>query len=325
MNLHLNKELFINSIRFTSQQMNIPTIYVEKDYWITFALFKIFNHEIGKDTIFKGGTALSKCYNLVERFSEDIDLVVLRREGESDNKLKSKLKTIGNLVAETLNEVPMPGITHKMGKTRKTAHFFEKQFVGDYGQVRDVIILESTWLGYYEPYTTKTMCSFVGQMMIENNQYDMAQHNGVLPFQVFVLEPTRTICEKIMSLVRFSYGQNPIENLKNKIRHIYDLHVLLKQKEYFEFLHSQSFDEMLLKVANDDVLSFKNNNNWLNNHPMNALIFRELENTWDQLKSKYFGEFRNLVYGEIPQEETILQTLKTIRDRIIRISWNIKI
>jgi len=41
---------------------------------------------------------------------------------------------------------------------RKTAHVYNKEFNGYYGQVRDVIILESTWLGYYEPYSTKKNC-----------------------------------------------------------------------------------------------------------------------------------------------------------------------
>lgn len=50
-------------------------------------------------------TALSKCYKMIDRFSEDIDLVVLRREGETDNKLKTKIKVIGNVVSEGLPEV----------------------------------------------------------------------------------------------------------------------------------------------------------------------------------------------------------------------------
>lgn len=79
-----------------------------------------------------------------------------------------------------------------------------------------------------------------------------------------------------MSLVRFSYGENPIEDLKKKIRHTYDLHQLLKQEVYSEFFHSKSFDEMLLKVAIDDVASFRNNNKWLMHHPKEALIFKEL-------------------------------------------------
>lgn len=327
MKLHENKTLFRQAVQFTADQMKIPAIYVEKDYWVTYALFTIFNNEIGKDTVFKGGTALSKCYNMIERFSEDIDLVVLRREGEgeTDSKLKSKLKEVSTVVETVLPEVNIEGITHKMGMNRKTAHAYNKEFKGDYGQVRDVIILESTWLGYYEPYTTKSIVSFVGKMMLDNKQSDIAKENELLPFDLLALEPIRTICEKIMSLVRFSYGENPIDDLKKKIRHTYDLHQLLKQDEFAAFFHSKDFDEMLLKVANDDVASFRNNNQWLNYHPREALIFRDLENVWNELKTIYNGDFKNLVYGELPKEEATLKTLKMIQERLKAISWTIKI
>lgn len=325
MRLHLNKELFVNYIRITAQQMKIPAIYVEKDYWVTYALFTIFNNEIGKDAIFKGGTALSKCYNMIERFSEDIDLVVLRREGETDSKLKSKLKAVSTVVETVLPEVTIEGITHKMGMNRKTAHTYNKEFKGDYGQVRDVIILESTWLGFYEPFTTKSIVSFVGQMMLDNKQTGIAKENGLLPFDLLALEPIRTICEKIMSLVRFSYGENPMDDLKKKIRHTYDLHQLLKQDVFAAFFHSKDFDEMLLKVASDDVASFRNNNKWLNYHPNEALIFKDLDNVWNELKTIYNGDFKNLVYGELPKEEAILETLKMIQERLKAISWTIKI
>ena len=218
MKLHLGKVLFRQAIQFASDQLRIPAIYIEKDYWVTYALHTIFNNAIGADTVFKGGTSLSKCYNMIDRFSEDIDLVVLRREGETDNKLKSKLKTISEVVAEVLPEVDVPEATRKMGMNRKTAHTYEKEFKGSYGQVRDVIILESTWLGYFEPYTTRSN-SFVGDMMINNGQSEIAESYGLLPFDLLVLEPTRTICEKIMSLVRFSYSISPINDLKKKIRH----------------------------------------------------------------------------------------------------------
>lgn len=325
MKLHQNKQLFRDAIRVTAQQMTIPPEFVEKDYWVTYALFTIFNNEVGKDTVFKGGTALSKCYNMIERFSEDIDLVVLRREGEKDSKLKTKLKTISTVVESVLPEVPIEGITRKMGMNRKTAHTYSKEFKGDYGQVRDVIILESTWLGYYEPYTTKSIVSFVGQMMLDNKQLDIAKENGLLPFDLLALEPIRTICEKIMSLVRFSYSENPIEDLKKKIRHTYDLHQLLQQDEFIKFFQSTAFDEMLLKVAYDDVASFRNNNQWLNNHPNEALIFRDLENVWSELKTIYSGDFKNLVYGELPKEEAVKETLKMIQERLKSISWTIKI
>jgi predicted nucleotidyltransferase component of viral defense system len=94
MRLHEDPRLFRQAAQFTADQMQIPAIYVEKDYWVTYAL-KTFESAIGADTVFKGGTALSKCYSMINRFSEDIDLVVLRREGDSNNRLTTKIRTIG--------------------------------------------------------------------------------------------------------------------------------------------------------------------------------------------------------------------------------------
>lgn len=325
MKLHKNKQLFRQAVQFTAQQMNIPEIYVEKDYWVTFALHTIFNHDIGKDTIFKGGTALSKCFNLIERFSEDIDLVVLRHDGESNNKLTNKIKKISEVINTVLPEVVVEEVTHKMGMNRKTAHTYAKEFNGNYGQVRDVIIIEATWLGYFEPYTTKSINSYVGNMMITNGQSEIAKENGLLSFEVLVLESVRTLCEKIMSLVRFSYSENPIEDLKKKIRHAYDLHQLLQQKELFEFFHSIDFEKMLLTVANDDVISFKNNNEWLVNHPVDAIIFKELDRVWDELKVTYTSDFKNLVYGDLPNETVVRITLKMIEKRLRTVIWDVKV
>jgi predicted nucleotidyltransferase component of viral defense system len=95
MNLHKNKELFLDAIAATAQRYNIPEIYIEKDYWVTVALYAIFHSEIADQAVFKGGTALSKCYKLVDRFSEDVDIVVLQNEGESAGKVTTQyLNTI---------------------------------------------------------------------------------------------------------------------------------------------------------------------------------------------------------------------------------------
>ena len=323
--LHLNKELFKDAVSITANQLNMPPEFVEKDYWVTFSLHQIFNNEIGKDVIFKGGTALSKCYNLIDRFSEDLDLVVIRREGESDSKLKSKIKSISDLVASILPEENIEGITQKMGMNRKTAHCYERIFEENYNQVRSIIVLESTWLGYHEPYSKKHIVSYVGNMMIENNQTEFASENGLLPFELLALDPTRTICEKIMSLVRFSYGKDPITNLKNKVRHTYDLHKLLAQPSYIEFVQSGRFDEMLLKVAKDDIVSFKNNNEWLGNHPGDSLMFKDVEAIWKELATVYSSDFKPLVYKKFPNETEILASLLIIQERLKTIDWSIVI
>lgn len=325
MTLHENKQLFRQAVQFTAQQKGIPEIYVEKDYWVTYALHTIFKHKIGEEAVFKGGTALLKCYDLIYRFSEDIDIVVLRREGESNNKLTTKIRQISSVVNAVLPEVDIAEVTQKMGMNRKTAHSYAKEFKGDYGQVRDVIIVEATWLGYYEPYTTKAVSSFIYEMIINTGQEVLVTEYGLQPFEVKVLEPKRTLCEKIMSLVRFSYSEKPIEDLKAKIRHTYDLRQLLENKRLSDFFNSTAFDEMLLKVANDDVASFKNNNDWLIHHPNEALMFRELEMVWGDLLPIYKDDFKKLVFANFPNEEDILRTLKLIKQRLFSVEWTITI
>lgn len=325
MNLHKSTENFKQSILITADIMNIDPVLIEKDYWVTYALNTIFNHEIGKDIVFKGGTSLSKCFGMVERFSEDIDLIVLRKENETDSKLKSKLKAISKRIDLILPEIEIENISKKMGMNRKTAHTYEKIFKGNFGQIRDVIILESTWLGHHEPFTFKAVQSFIGQMMLKNDQAEYAIQYGLMPFEVRVLEPIRTLCEKIMSLVRFSYTQDPIDDLKQKIRHTYDLHQLLQQPEFSNFLASNQFEEMLLKVANDDLIRFKNNNKWLAFHPSEALMFSNLDTVWLELKSIYLNSFSNMVYGELPKESDVFNSLNMIKERLKYIEWNITI
>lgn len=325
MKLHENTKLFDQAVRYTAEQMGIQSIYIEKDYWVCWALRTIFSHNIGKDVVFKGGTALSKCFRLIERFSEDIDLVAIRRESESDYQMKKKLKTIGKSIKKELPEVPIEDITRKRGMNRKTAHAYKKEFEGTYGQIRDKIILEATWLGYYEPYTTHEINSFIGDMMAGQNQEDLAKEYGMLPFEVSVLQPTRTICEKIMSLVRFSHTPHPVRDLKNKIRHIYDLYRLLNEPELQEFFDSPDFNEMLLKVGEDDVKSFKNDNKWLEHHPKEALIFKNAKNTWQEISKTYRQDFRHLVYGELPKENEMLDVLRKIEKRLNDVNWDIRI
>jgi hypothetical protein len=221
-------------------------------------------------------------------------------------------------------EIEVDGITHKMGMIRKTAHSYEKSFNGNFRQVRDNIIVESTWIGNFEPYTTGTVSSYIYEMMLKANQQNIINQYGMNPFDVLILRTERTLCEKLMSIVRFSQTEQPIIDLNNKIRHIYDIHMILKDAELNSFFNSTEFDVMLLKVANDDVQSFKNNNEWLSNHPSTTILFSDTENIWNKIKDTYETSFKELVFGDFPSENEILNTLKIVTERSRTIEWYIK-
>jgi len=63
--------------RNTAQQTGLHEAIIEKDFWVCLTLDHLFHHSPWKAAFtFKGGTSLSKCYGLIQRFSEDIDLIL---------------------------------------------------------------------------------------------------------------------------------------------------------------------------------------------------------------------------------------------------------
>jgi predicted nucleotidyltransferase component of viral defense system len=321
MNLHTDPTLFQDAIAATAQQFAIPEIYIEKDYWITAALKLIFASPAGNDAVFKGGTALSKCHKLIERFSEDIDLVVLKRSGETDNQLKKKIRYISKLVETLLPEVPIPGITQKVGMIRKTAHQYQQKRSGDYGQVREQIILEATWLGNAEPFTNEYVNCYIADMMARNDQAEMIQSYGLQKFPARVLTKERTFCEKVMSLVRFSHTTSPYIDLAKKIRHVYDIHMILQHPDMYAFLRSAAFDKMMVSVGKDDIEGFKNNNRWLSAHPREAIIFSSPAKTWEAIKSPYRTTFKDLVMGELPADTELIKSLELVSSQLATMKW----
>src|SRR5690606_41730041 len=101
---------------------------------------------------------------------KDIEWVVMRNESETGYQLKNKIKKMCKCVSDVLPEMDIDVITNKVGMIRKTAHNYPRTFTGHFGQVRDIIIVESTWLGNFEPYTAANVCSFIYEMMLKNNQ-----------------------------------------------------------------------------------------------------------------------------------------------------------
>jgi len=81
----------------TAANLGLAPIIAEKDFWVCWTLGRIFGLEDRPRLLFKGGTSLSKCFGLIRRFSEDIDLSLHREDiglgGEDDPSTKSSRKS----------------------------------------------------------------------------------------------------------------------------------------------------------------------------------------------------------------------------------------
>lgn len=74
---------FNDLVRATADDIGLPPAAVEKDYYVVRAL-RALQDELAGRFLFKGGTSLSKGWGLIDRFSEDIDLL-FRREHEGQS------------------------------------------------------------------------------------------------------------------------------------------------------------------------------------------------------------------------------------------------
>ena len=111
------QELF----RETSRKMGVHEAIIEKDFWVCLILRMLFSSERwGNKVVFKGGTSLSKVYGAIERFSEDIDLILDWRElgyskddpwlPASNSKKDQFVKATTPITRQFLNEVFAPSL-----------------------------------------------------------------------------------------------------------------------------------------------------------------------------------------------------------------------
>lgn len=121
------KDEQIAMIQAVSGEKNIEDNAVEKDWWVTIVLKALFNTSCGSYLLFKGGTSLSKGWDLIARFSEDIDISINRdffldklelecAKCENNNQLKNLRRASRDYIHGTLsdnlnNELKKLGVT----------------------------------------------------------------------------------------------------------------------------------------------------------------------------------------------------------------------
>lgn len=313
MNLHKSTNDFKELIRLTSQYLNINQAFIEKDYWVMYVLKKLYQSSNKENFIFKGGTSLSKAHKIIERFSEDVDLAVIVNESLSSNQLKKLIDTTSKELTNDLEEVYLNGFTSKHSRFRKTAHKYPIITESTlYGEILTNLILEINSFAQPHPNKLMEIESYITTFLKSVGQNDFIKKYELEPFEIRVLGLERTLGEKILALIRASHSEKPLEQLQNKIRHIYDIYMILQSQEMKTFLESEDFFTLLTAVQADDAKNSEFQGDWSKEKLSDSLIFGKIDTTWEQLSPTYQNNFPSLVYGKVPDQEKIKSILKTI-------------
>lgn len=109
---------FTNALEAAAGYFKLRQVFIEKDYWVTYVLKNLSHSPHKNDVVFKGGTSLSKAYNCIEHFSEDIDLAIIKIEGMSGNQITNKIKAVEKSVSDGLEYFQHPD-EEKKGRNRR--------------------------------------------------------------------------------------------------------------------------------------------------------------------------------------------------------------
>jgi predicted nucleotidyltransferase component of viral defense system len=312
MNLHTNKQDFTELIRLTAVHFNIALEFVEKDYWITLILNRLSQSEHTSSVVFKGGTSLTKGYRLINRFSEDIDIALLD-EKLTGNALKTKIRKIEKDITVDLTETVEPGITRKGSVYRKSLFNYPSYINSSLTtNIQKRIIVEINSFANPYPFVQQTITSFIAEFLSATNQTAAIQEFGLQHFSLNILDKRRTMLEKLVSLIRFSFSENLKTELAKKIRHFYDLYYLANDAKCFSYLQSADFQKDLSELLSHDQEEFDEPEGWQTKTVNDSPLVKDFPNLWASLRSTYQNELTPLAYSEIPDEKLIAESFMNI-------------
>lgn len=313
MKLHENQKLFIQLLNFSANTLKIRPEFIEKDYWITHALQRMAQNENADKVVFKGGTSLSKAYRLTNRFSEDIDIAIVDADSFSKNQLKMLIKRLAKDMASDLQEIIIPNVTSKGSRFYKAIYQYQNLVGLTSSAVKtgQLLIEINTYANPYT-YINREISSFLSDYLIAINRNDLIEQYDLNPFSIKVLDIRRTLIEKMVSLLRFSFETDVVKALSTKIRHFYDLYYLANDKECVEYLLSSEFKKDLSELLIHDQQEFDIPEGWQTKTIKESPLFKEFSTLWTILSVVYQNELTPLAFSDIPDKKLIAESFMKI-------------
>lgn len=218
MELFKNRELFENIINEITDETGIEPSIIEKDYYVSIVL-----RELTKklpNMVFKGGTSLSKCYDVIKRFSEDIDITL-----EQDNPTQGERSAIKTAMLEILSEFNFELLNPEEIRSRMEYNKYKVDYPAIFtiDGLKRYIYVESVLSVKAFPLIKKDCKSIIYNFLKERGLDNVIAEYNLQPFEVKTQTIERTFIDKVFALCDYYIDGRITEHS----RHIYDLYKLL--------------------------------------------------------------------------------------------------
>jgi len=334
--IKLDKEERSQAFRIASERLGYPAYVIEKDFWVTYILDTLFNRIDHKHRIlFKGGTSLSKCYKLIDRFSEDIDLslhmadlgfegdkaphIVAQKESKSAAKraveslkiagedfLKNRIQVLlEDKIKEDVALVEEWQLVLDEKNAENLLFYYPKSLEDDeYGNryVKPVVLIETGTKSEHLPMEEVEI-----NTLLEDAITDIKSKAVVR-----VLSPKRTFWEKV-TLLHAENNINRVERVKERLsRHLYDIVMLSRSSIGKEAINDLS---LLDTVAKHKAFYYRSNAAKYDEARAGTLKIVPEGDILEAFMADY-EKMRSMFAGEVIDFDVIIEELQALEDEI---------
>ena len=255
-------ELTASDKKTAYEQIGIRTgrspFIVEKDWWVVQTLSIIFDLPVGKNLVFNGGTSLSKAWQIIGRFSEDVDLAIDREylgfTGDLNKHQRTKLRKLagmfvtGPFLKDLKEAFELRGFkdvrvevekAHCSDQDPRIINIHYPNLITAPGYLAPRVQVEVGCRSLREPYSIQVFNSLVDEYYPDKTLIQP-------PIQVPSVAPERTFLEKLFLL--HEAFQHPEENMRvnRRSRHLYDISKVAKTHHGKNALCDPTLYEMIV-------------------------------------------------------------------------------
>lgn len=271
-------------IETVARELGRTELMVEKDTIQSMFLLELSKSEL--PFVFKGGTSLSKAYNLIDRFSEDIDLSMNRKPTESERKASKEL------IIDIAESLGMTLANPDKIRSRHDYNMYVFKYSSLFASMPMEIIIETSYYQTVYPVEKLKVGSFVGRFCEERGIILPLSFDAATLY-MNVQSVKRTFVDKIFAICDYR-----IQDMQDRdSRHLYDICKLMSQVKLDE-----EMDALVDMVRNDRMLS--------KNNPSAQLEYIIPEMLEEIIKSRFYEpDYKNvtqkLLYEDIDYDYAV--------------------
>lgn len=236
MKLHLDRDVFKQFINKISSETNIAMDILEKDYYVGCILQELSKKQDEIQAYFKGGTAIYKILDTMNRFSEDIDLTVKINEVLNNSQKKKSFERTAfdyNVEGLTLNKEK----SIKYGKSETAFYDYETVFDIDTAPLQRAgeIQIESTSFTVSEPIEDTVIEPIIYKYASDSEKKILKENFEVKPIEIKIIKLERMFIDKVFA-AEFYFTRKEYTDTS---KHLYDLCVLINNDKIKELFNNE--------------------------------------------------------------------------------------